>query len=58
MWIPFFWAFMYTGYLVRPPKSGRFLYHLPRKANYVLFFISLILVLIEIFVLGPGIKLG
>ena len=58
MWIPFFWAFMYTGYLVKPPKSGRFLYHLPRKANYVLFFISVILVLIEIFVLGPGIKLG
>ena len=58
MWIPFFWGFMYTGYLVKPPKSGRFLYHLPRKANYVLFFISVILVLIEIFVLGPGIKLG
>ena len=58
MWIPFFWGFMFTGYLVKPPKSGRFLYHLPRKANYVLFFISVILVLIEIFVLGPGIKLG
>ena len=58
MWIPFFWGFMFTGYLVKPPKSGRFLYHLPRKPNYVLFSISVILVLIEIFVLGPGIKLG
>ena len=58
MWIPFLWGFLYTGYLVKPPKNGRFLYHLPQKANYVLFFISVILVLIEIFVLGPGIKLG
>ena len=58
MWIPFFWAFMYTGYLVKPPKKEMFLYHLPRKANYLLFSISVILVLIEIFVLGPGIKLG
>ena len=58
MWIPFLWGFLFTGYLVKPLKNGRFLYHLPRKANYVLFFISVILVLIEIFVLGPGIKLG
>ena len=58
MWIPFFWGFMFTGFMVKPPKKGRFLYLLPRKGNYVLAAISVILVLVEIFVLGPGIKLG
>ena len=58
MWIPFFWGFMFTGFIVKPPKKGRFLYLLPRKGNYVLAAISVILVLVEIFVLGPGIKLG
>ena len=45
-------------FIVKPPKKGRFLYLLPRKGNYVLAAISVILVLVEIFVLGPGIKLG
>ena len=58
MWIPFFWGFLYTGYLVKPPKKELFLYHLPRKANYGVVFIGLILFLFEIFVLGPGIQLG
>jgi hypothetical protein len=58
MWIPFFWGFMFTGFMVKPPKKGRFLYRLPQKANYPLMAVSVILILIEIFVLGPGIKLG
>ena len=33
MWIPFFWGFMFTGFMVKPPKKGRFLYLLPRKGN-------------------------
>ena len=58
MWIPFFWGFMFTGFMVRPPKKGRFLYHLPQKPNCVLAAASMILILFEIFVLGPGIRLG
>lgn len=58
MWIPFFWAYMYTAFMVKPPKEGRFLYHLPTEPHYVLLAVSVILVLFEIFVLGPGIRLG
>ena len=58
MWIPFFWAFMYTAYLVKPPKEGRFLYHLPVEPHYGLVAVSILLVLFEIVVLGPGIRLS
>ena len=56
MWIPFFWGFMFTGVMkVLPPKKSRFLYRLPEKANYVLLSAGIILILIDIFVFGPGI---
>ncbi len=56
MWIPFFWGFMFTGVMkVLPPKKSRFLYRLPEKANYVLLAAGVILILVDIFVFGPGI---
>ena len=58
MWIPFFWAFMFTGVMkVMPPKESRFLYKLPEKPNYILLAAGIILILIDIFVFGPGIYL-
>ena len=58
MWIPFFWGFMFTGVMkVLPPKKTRFLYMLPKKPNWVLFAAGVILILIDIFVFGPGIFL-
>ena len=59
MWIPFFWGFMFTGVMnVLPPKKSRFLYKLPPKPNWILFAIAVILILVDIFVFGPGIKLN
>lgn len=56
MWIPFFWAFMFTGVMnVLPPKKSRFLYKLPEKPNWLLFIFGIILILIDIFLFGPGI---
>ena len=56
MWIPFFWGFMFTGVMnVLPPKESRFLYKLPQKPNWLFFAFGLILVLIDIFIFGPGI---
>ena len=55
MWIPFFWGFMFTGFMVRPPKKSRFLYHLPAKPNYILLIAGIILILIDLIVFGPGI---
>ena len=57
MWIPFFWGFMFTGVMkVLPPKKSRFLYHLPAKPNWFLFVTGIVLILIDIFIFGPGIK--
>ena len=58
MWIPFLWGWLYTGYLMKPPKNSRFLYKLPTDPNWILLAIGIILVLVEIFVFGPGIYLG
>lgn len=58
MWIPFFWAFMFTWVMVRPPKKSRFLYKLPEKLNVPLLVIGVILIVIDIFWFGPGIKLN
>ncbi len=56
MWIPFFWGFMFTGVMkVCPPKKSRFLYKLPEKPNYILLAAGVILILVDIFVFGPGI---
>ena len=59
MWIPFFWGFMFTGVMkTLPPKKSRFLYEIPKKPNYYLFALGIILILIDIFILGPGIYLN
>ncbi len=58
MWIPFFWGFMFTWVMVKPPKKSRFLYKLPAKPNYALLILGLILILIDIFIFGPGIKIN
>ena len=56
MWIPFFWGFMFTGVMkTLPPKESRFLYKLPGEPNYVLLSVGIVLMLIDIFVFGPGI---
>ena len=57
MWIPFFWGFMFTWRMVKPPKKSRFLATLPEKSNYLLYPVALVLVLIDVFVFGPGIYL-
>lgn len=55
-WIPFFWGFMFTGVMkVLPPKESRFLYTIPEKPNWILFAAGVVLILIDIFVFGPGI---
>ena len=58
MWIPFLWGWLYTGYLMKPPKNSRFLCKLPTDPNWILLAVGIILVLVEIFVFGPGIYLG
>ena len=58
MFIGFFWGFMFTGFLVKPPKESRYLYDIPAKPNYILLAVGLILLLINTFVLGPGVHLN
>ena len=59
MWIPFFWGFMFTGVMkTLPPKKSRFLYEIPKEPNYYLFALGITLILIDIFILGPGIYLN
>lgn len=56
MWIPFFWGFMFTGPMkVLPPKTSRFLYKLPEKPSWILLCLGVALVLVDIFIFGPGI---
>ena len=56
MWFPFFWGFMFTGVMkTLPPKTSRFLYKLPEKPNWILFATGVILILIDVFVFGPGV---
>lgn len=58
-WIPFLWAFLFTGPMkVLPPKKSRFLYKLPEKPNWILFASGVILILVDIFIFGPGIYLN
>ncbi len=54
-WIVFFWGFMFTWVMVKHPKESRFKNDLPAKPNIVLLLISVILVCLDIFILGPGI---
>lgn len=60
MWFPFLIAFAYAwlGIMVNPAKqSGRFLYLLDHEPNFVIFFVGVALVLVDILVFGPGIRL-
>ncbi len=54
-WIVFFWGFMFTWVMVKHPKESRFKNDLPAKPNFVLFAISVVLICLDAFILGPGI---
>ncbi len=56
MWIPFFWGFMFTSVMVKPPKQSRFRSSLPGKPNIVLLIIGVALLVFDLVVLGPGIN--
>ena len=58
MFIGFFWGFMFVGFFVKPPKENRFLYEIPKKPNYILLAVGIIMLLISTFVLGPGVYLN
>ena len=58
MYIGFVWGFFFTGFWVKPPKHSRYLYYLPAKPNYILLSVGVILILINTFILGPGIHLN
>ena len=59
MWISFFWGFMFTGVMhTLPPKESRFICKLPARPNWLLFAVSVVLILIDIFVFGPGIRIN
>ena len=55
MFIPLFWGFMFTWVMVKHPKESRFIYNLPSDPQYILWGITVILMLIDLFVLAPGI---
>ena len=58
MWIPFFWGFMFTWVMVRPPRRTRYRYPLPKAPVWPLVALSLALTLVNLLVFGPGIRLG
>lgn len=56
MWIPFFWAFMFTGVMkTLPPKKNTFLYKLPEKLNCGALIAGVVLTLLDVIVFGPGV---
>ena len=57
MMISFFWAFMFTWVMVKPPKESRFLYHLVKEPKYVMWAVTAVLLAIDLFVLAPGIDM-
>ncbi len=58
MLIAFFWAFMFTWVMVKPPKKSRFLYPLVMEPQVVLWVVTAILLAIDLFVLAPGIRIS
>ena len=58
MWIPFFWGFMFTWVMVKPPKQSRFIYNLPADPRYGLLIIGIILMAVNQFIFGPGIRIN
>ncbi len=57
-WIEFFWAFMFTWFMVKHPKQSRYLYSLPHRPNYLLLAVGVLLVFIDLVILGPGIPMN
>ena len=58
MFIPLFWGFMFTWVMVKHPKESRFRYKLPSEPRYVLWGVTIILLLVDLFVLAPGIGIA
>ena len=56
-WIAFFWGFMFTWKMVKPPKKSRWLYDLPEEPLYAFWIAAVAVSLFDIFVLGPGIRI-
>ncbi|MBR0415335.1 MAG: hypothetical protein IJI67_09745 [Clostridia bacterium] len=57
MWIPFFWGFMFTGFMVKPPKQSRFTGKLDADRHIGLWVVSIALILVDICIFGPGIAI-
>ncbi|MBQ4386904.1 MAG: hypothetical protein II822_04825 [Prevotella sp.] len=57
-WIVFFWAFMFTWVMVKHPKKSRYLYSLPQEPHWLLLIVSVVLILIDLMVLGPGVAVN
>ena len=58
MFIGFVWGFLFTGFLVKPPRKSRFLYTLPKEPHFILYVIGVAVFLVNTFILGPGIYLN
>lgn len=56
-WIAFFWGFMFTWKMVKPPKKSRWLYDLPKEPLYGIWIAAAAVSLFDLFVLGPGIRI-
>ena len=56
--IGFVWGFLFTGFLVKPPKENRFIYKLPEQPNIIILAVGIVLILVNTFVLGQGIYLN
>ena len=58
IWIVFLWGFLYTWFMVKHPKESRFLYPLPQQPNHLLLALGILLVLIDLFLFGPGLTIN
>jgi hypothetical protein len=58
MYIGFVWGFLFTGFLVKPPKENRFIYKLPEQPNIIILAVGIVLILVNTFVSGQGIYLN
>ena len=57
MWFIYLVAFFYAwhGIMVKPPKETRLRCNLPKEPHPAIWILALILIIIDIFVFGPGI---
>lgn len=60
MWLLYLVAFFYGwhGIMAKPPKESKFRCSIPTEAHPVVWGIAVVLILIDIFVFGPGIHLN